>query len=88
MASLALNVIAQVCPKAVGLNVISGIGVASLVVIGLTNIYYNVILAWAFYYLFHSFTSVLPWSHCNNVWNTDQCVQSVVNTSFRNFSSE
>ena len=39
----------------------------------LHNIYYQVILAWGFYYLFASFTSVLPWSHCNNEWNTPNC---------------
>ena len=55
----------------------SGIGVATTVIVFLLNIYYNVILAWAFYYLFASFTNVLPWSHCNNDWNTDKCVVNV-----------
>lgn len=36
----------------------------------LTGIYFNVILAWALYYLFASFTSELPWAHCNNDFNT------------------
>jgi solute carrier family 6 GABA transporter-like protein 6/8/11/12/13 len=53
-----------------------GIGVASTIIVCLLNIYYNVILAWAFYYLFASFTSVLPWSHCNNDWNTKRCATS------------
>ena len=57
---------------------VSGIGVATSIIVFLLNIYYNVILAWAFYYLFHSFTSVLPWSHCNNEWNTEHCVVSVL----------
>lgn len=52
---------------------ISGVGYATQVVVFLHNIYYNVILAWGFYYLFASFTSVLPWSHCNNQWNTPNC---------------
>ena len=37
------------------------------------NCYYNVILAWAFYYLFHSFSKELPWTTCGNDWNTPGC---------------
>ena len=38
------------------------------------NIYYTVILGWAFYFMFASFQSRLPWSHCGNEWNTPNCV--------------
>ncbi|XP_076853954.1 sodium- and chloride-dependent GABA transporter 1 isoform X2 [Brachyhypopomus gauderio] len=31
--------------------------------------YYNVLMTWALYYLFHSFGSSLPWQSCNNTWN-------------------
>jgi hypothetical protein len=51
----------------------SGIGYACAVVVFLLNCEYNIILTWAFYYLFSSFTSVLPWSNCDNEWNTPEC---------------
>lgn len=35
--------------------------------------FYIILLAWVLYYLFASFTTVLPWSHCNNDWNTGFC---------------
>ena len=50
----------------------AGIGVATTTIVFLLNIYYIVVLAWSIYYLYMSMTSVLPWSHCNNTWNTDR----------------
>ncbi|XP_006868883.1 PREDICTED: sodium- and chloride-dependent transporter XTRP3 isoform X2 [Chrysochloris asiatica] len=41
-----------------------GVGVASVVVSFFLSMYYNVINAWAFWYLFHSFQDPLPWSVC------------------------
>ena len=35
--------------------------------------YYNIILSWAFFYIFSSFTSSLPWASCDNGWNTKNC---------------
>ena len=32
--------------------------------------YYNIILSWAFFYIFSSFSASLPWSSCDNWWNT------------------
>uniref|UniRef100_A0A2K5RMB7 Transporter n=1 Tax=Cebus imitator TaxID=2715852 RepID=A0A2K5RMB7_CEBIM len=43
---------------------LSGVGVASVMVSFFLSMYYNVINAWAFWYLFHSFQDPLPWSVC------------------------
>ncbi|XP_033731468.1 sodium- and chloride-dependent GABA transporter 3-like, partial [Pecten maximus] len=37
------------------------------------NCYYNVIICWALYYVFSSFTSELPWKSCGHEWNTEHC---------------
>lgn len=48
----------------------SGVGIATTVVVSLLNVYYIVVLAWDLYYASFAFSSVLPWSHCDNDWNT------------------
>ncbi|NXJ08050.1 SC6A7 protein, partial [Odontophorus gujanensis] len=52
--------------------ILQGIGVGMLVVSSLVSIYYNVIIAWAFYYLGSSFQSPLPWS-CDAPRNAELC---------------
>lgn len=51
-----------------------GIGYAGVLVMQYINIYYTVILGWALFYMFASFQSTLPWSRCDNEWNTPNCV--------------
>ncbi|XP_042528111.1 sodium- and chloride-dependent betaine transporter isoform X2 [Dipodomys spectabilis] len=58
----------KICP------LFQGIGLASVVIESYLNIYYIIILAWALFYLFSSFTSQLPWTSCSNAWNTELCV--------------
>ncbi|XP_056290397.1 sodium- and chloride-dependent transporter XTRP3-like isoform X2 [Pseudoliparis swirei] len=41
-----------------------GIGLASVVTSLYLCLYYNIINAWSFWYLFHSFQPVLPWAEC------------------------
>ncbi|XP_018621435.1 sodium- and chloride-dependent transporter XTRP3-like [Scleropages formosus] len=43
---------------------LGGVGVASVVTSLYLCLYYNVIIAWAFWYLFHSFQATLPWAEC------------------------
>ncbi|XP_039214656.1 sodium-dependent proline transporter-like isoform X2 [Crotalus tigris] len=51
---------------------LKGIGVGMLVVASLVSLYYNVIIAWTFYYLSQSFQSPLPWS-CDAPHNRPLC---------------
>ncbi|XP_072528348.1 sodium- and chloride-dependent GABA transporter 2 [Salminus brasiliensis] len=52
-----------------------GVGYATQVIVALLNIYYIIVLAWGIFYLGFSFSANLPWSSCNNTWNTDACVE-------------
>lgn len=51
----------------------TGIGYAMFLMSALVGIYYNMILAWAMFYFLSSFTTQLPWSSCDNWWNTEAC---------------
>uniref|UniRef100_A0A3Q1GNI7 Solute carrier family 6 member 22, tandem duplicate 2 n=1 Tax=Acanthochromis polyacanthus TaxID=80966 RepID=A0A3Q1GNI7_9TELE len=57
------------------------LGYGNIVISFYTSMYYIVILAWAFLYLFSCFHTVLPWASCNNTWNTN-CIDSGMNESF------
>ena len=48
----------------------AGVGGAMFLVSFFVSIYYNVIIAWTFFYFFASFTTDLPWASCDNEWNT------------------
>lgn len=50
-----------------------GIGYAVVLIAFYVDFYYNVIIAWALHYFVNSFSRELPWTSCNNTWNTDQC---------------
>ncbi|XP_034255510.1 sodium-dependent dopamine transporter isoform X1 [Thrips palmi] len=50
-----------------------GIGYAVALIAFYVDFYYNVIIAWALRFFFASFTSLLPWTTCDNPWNTPYC---------------
>ncbi|XP_054769988.2 sodium- and chloride-dependent neutral and basic amino acid transporter B(0+)-like [Lytechinus pictus] len=50
-----------------------GVGYGMVIASAYVGIYYNVIIMYTIYYMFASFTSDLPWSHCDRDWNTVYC---------------
>lgn len=42
------------------------------------GIYYNIIIAWCYYFMFASMQSELPWAKCGHSWNSNSCRVSVV----------
>ena len=50
-----------------------GLAFAALVVNILLAMFYNTVIAWAVYYLYLSFQTVVPWYNCDNPWNTACC---------------
>ncbi|XP_065264343.1 sodium- and chloride-dependent betaine transporter-like [Emys orbicularis] len=71
----------KICP------LFEGIGYASQVIESYLNIYYIVILSWVIFYLFSSFTAVLPWATCNNPWNSDRCVDFLNHSNVENWTA-
>lgn len=57
--------------------IFKGIGFASIALSTLVSIYYNVVIAYALFYLlvtFVSFDGSVPWATCGNEWNTQFCI--------------
>ncbi|XP_071491708.1 sodium- and chloride-dependent glycine transporter 1-like [Diadema antillarum] len=53
-----------------------GVGIGMVLISVVVAIYYNVIVGWSIYYMGASCQSTLPWSTCNNTWNTENCFDS------------
>lgn len=67
-----------------------GVGFQVVCIAFYVDFFYNVILAWSLRFFFASFTTDLPWTNCNNEWNTVNCreigsqvpvIESLPNTS-------
>uniref|UniRef100_A0A8C2B1M2 Solute carrier family 6 member 3 n=1 Tax=Cyprinus carpio TaxID=7962 RepID=A0A8C2B1M2_CYPCA len=65
----------KICP------LFKGVGFTVILISLYVGFYYNVIIAWALFYLFSSFSGELPWIHCNNTWNSPNC--SDLNSTLR-----
>lgn len=62
-----IGVLSKLCP------IFKGAGISSILISFSMSTYYNVIIAYSLYYFTTSFRSQLPWQHCKNRWNTQQC---------------
>ncbi|XP_030009834.1 sodium- and chloride-dependent GABA transporter 2-like [Sphaeramia orbicularis] len=58
----------KICP------LFQGMGYASHLIIAFSATSYVIIMAWAFFYLFSSFSAELPWAACGHYWNTASCM--------------
>ncbi|MGH0189447.1 UNVERIFIED_CONTAM: hypothetical protein FKN15_035594 [Acipenser sinensis] len=78
----AISIWKHICP------IFKGIGFAICIISLYVSFYYNTIIAWALYYFYSSFTSTLPWTSCDNVWNTPNCTNyfGTNNVSWDNYS--
>ncbi|KAG7273138.1 hypothetical protein CRUP_034536, partial [Coryphaenoides rupestris] len=63
----AISIWKHICP------IFKGIGYAICIIALYVSFYYNTIIAWALFYFYSSFTSTLPWTNCDNAWNTPDC---------------
>ncbi|KAK3774625.1 hypothetical protein RRG08_035053 [Elysia crispata] len=54
----------------------SGLGYAMIITGAVVAVYYNMLIAYAFYFMMASFVSMdesVPWKYCYNDWNTPSC---------------
>lgn len=70
----------------------TGIGIGTVTISFLLNVYYIVVLAWALIYFVASLGSLagsggeLPWATCDNAWNSDHCWTPLSETAAPNGS--
>ena len=62
-----LHVWNKLCPS------LAGVGLSSVVVSFLVGCYYNMIVAWCFYYLFISFQAEVPYAKCPCIEGVSSC---------------
>ncbi|KAL8594712.1 hypothetical protein ACOMHN_051658 [Nucella lapillus] len=51
-----------------------GVGLSIGLTCAVFTIYYSVLCTYPLFYFGSSFISPLPWAHCNNSWNTKECI--------------
>ncbi|XP_046559158.1 sodium-dependent noradrenaline transporter-like [Haliotis rubra] len=51
-----------------------GMGIGNVLISIFFSNYYSALFAWLIYYFYHSFSPNIPWSNCDNPWNTPSCI--------------
>ncbi|XP_013200457.2 sodium-dependent proline transporter [Amyelois transitella] len=59
-----------------------GAGYAAVVLNVIAVIYFSSIMAYPVLYIYHSFSSPLPWQSCGNSWNTERCSELTGHSTF------
>lgn len=72
--------IGAMCP------ILKGAGMAAVILSFFLTTYYNVIIAWAIYYIGYSFSWVLPWKDCSFEGHSTNCWDESSNSSKSNNS--
>lgn len=57
---------------------IPGVGISVVLITGCIVIYYNVVVAYCIFYFFASMAGTLPWTNCDQDWNTCYCRDSTM----------
>lgn len=63
-----------------------GVGYAAYVVLIYSDAYYPIILAWSLRWLVAGLSTSMPWTKCDNEWNSENCI-SIYQTSRLNQSN-
>lgn len=71
----------KICP------LLKGVAFTAFTIDLFMAMFYNTVIAWAVYYLFLSFKSVVPWKDCNKPWNTLCCLPISNQIKYQNFSA-
>ncbi|XP_026487809.2 sodium- and chloride-dependent glycine transporter 1-like [Vanessa tameamea] len=58
-----------------------GAGYAAIILNVIAIIYFASIMSYPILYIYHSFSSPLPWQSCGNSWNTEKCLEITGNYS-------
>ncbi|XP_026324527.1 sodium- and chloride-dependent glycine transporter 1-like [Hyposmocoma kahamanoa] len=61
-----------------------GAGYATIILNVIAVTYFASIMAYPILYIYHSFSSPLPWQTCGNSWNTEKCTEITGNSSIFN----
>ncbi|XP_067649931.1 sodium- and chloride-dependent GABA transporter 3-like [Haliotis asinina] len=54
-----------------------GMGIGNVLIGIFFSNYYSALFAWLIYYFYHSFSRNIPWSTCDNPWNTPSCISFI-----------
>ncbi|XP_067648981.1 sodium- and chloride-dependent GABA transporter 3-like [Haliotis asinina] len=51
-----------------------GMGIGNVLISVFYSTYYAALFSWLIYYFYHSFFPNIPWSNCDNQWNSPSCI--------------